>query len=114
MQTRGINVAGHFALNWIQLLLTYEWAKENCSNRDFSNVLKQVEIRLKELSTQKEFLLAYFFSGTYRGFGLIKASGGSNAELTTVARPYVLDVWRYVVKLRTLANFEKATTRFHQ
>ena len=80
MQTRGINVAGYFALNWIQLLLTYERAKDNCSNRDFSNVLKQLDIRLKEL-----------FSGTYRGFGLIKASGGSNAELTTVARPNVFD-----------------------
>ena len=118
MQTRGINVAGHFALNWIQLLLTYEWAKENCSNRDFNNVLKQIEVRFNELFSQKEFLLAYLFSGTYRGFGLIKASGGSNAELTALARPYVLDAWRYVVKfivnLKTLANFEKATTRLHQ
>ena len=53
MQTRGINVAGHFALNWIQLLLTYEWAKENCSNRDFNNVLKQIEQRFNELFSQR-------------------------------------------------------------
>ena len=46
------------------------------------------------------------------------SNNGSNAELTAVTRPYVLDAWRYVVryivKLKTLANFEKATTRFHK
>ena len=73
---------------------------------------------LNELFLQKDFLFAYLFSGTYRGFGLIEASGGLNAEMTTLVRPYVLDARRYVVKfivkLKTLPNFEKATTRLHQ
>ena len=47
MQTRGICVAGHFALNWIQLSLTYEWAKENCSIRDHNKLLKQIVIRFQ-------------------------------------------------------------------
>ena len=72
----------------------------------------------KNFFSQKEFLLAYLFSGTYRGFGIIKNSGGSNGELTVVARPYVQEAWRYVakhiIKLKTLANFEKSSERLHQ
>ena len=117
MQTRGISVAGHFALNWTQLSLTYEWSKENCFILLHNKLVKQINLRFEELFSQKEFLLAYLFPGTYRGFGLIKGSGGSNGELTKVSRPYVLEAWRYVVKhilkLKTLANFEKASERLN-
>ena len=54
----------------------------------------------------------------YRRFGLIKASGGSNAKLTTVARIYVLEEWRqvmkYILQLKTLSNYEKAKLRLYQ